>query len=97
LIHASKKVDKDRCKSLGIDLTKLSMGAMLGTAILYDVKEYKSKTEFEKDKNKHYANIKIFGSYRYGFKIKDAHRFRKAVPYPGKLKFFEVVYTANRS
>ena len=34
LIHASKNVDKDRSKSLGIDHNKLICGAIIGTAIL---------------------------------------------------------------
>jgi hypothetical protein len=32
--------------------------AIIGSAILYDVKQYKKKTELEKDRNKHYADIK---------------------------------------
>ena len=32
LIHASKNVDKERCKSLGIDHTKLDTGAIIGGA-----------------------------------------------------------------
>jgi hypothetical protein len=67
LIHASKNLDKERASSLNIDFTKLSKGAIIGTAALYDVKEYKSKTEFVKDKNKHYADISKFGSYKFGF------------------------------
>jgi hypothetical protein len=95
LIHASKKIDKERAKSLGINFTKLSTGAIIGTAILYNVKEYKSEAEFEKDKNKHYADIKKFGSYKYGFMVKNAHRLGTPLPYPGRLKFFEVEYPAN--
>jgi hypothetical protein len=50
LIHASKKIDKERARSLGIDYTKLTTGAIIGTAILYNVKEYQNKADFEKDK-----------------------------------------------
>lgn len=64
----------------------------IGTAILYDVKEYKSEAEFVKDRNKHYADIKKFGSYRFGFMVRNAHRFRTPKPYPGRLRFFEVQY-----
>jgi hypothetical protein len=92
LIHASKKIDKARAKSLDINFTKLSTGAIIGTAILYNVKEYKSKAEFEKDKNKHYADIKKFGSYKYGFMVNNAHKLRTPLRYPGRLKFFEVEY-----
>jgi hypothetical protein len=92
LIHASKNVDKGRSESLGIDYKMLTCGAIVGTAILYDVKQYKSKTELENDKYKHYADIKKFGFCRYGFMVKNAHRFRSSIPYFGKLKFFEVDY-----
>jgi hypothetical protein len=59
---------------------------------LYDVKEYKNKAEFEKDKNKHHADIKKFALYNYGFVVKNAHRFGGPLPYPGRLKFLEVEY-----
>jgi hypothetical protein len=71
LIHASKQVDKERASSLNIDHTKLSKGAIIGTAELYYVKEYKSNAEFVKDKNKHYTDIKKFGS-KYGFMVRNA-------------------------
>ncbi|HMH09181.1 MAG TPA: ASCH domain-containing protein [Candidatus Nitrosopolaris rasttigaisensis] len=93
LIHSSKKIDKERAKVLGIDYTKLSTGAIIGTAILYNVKEYKSEAEFKKDKSKHYADIKKFDSYKYGFMVKNAHR--PPLPYPGRLKFFEVEYPVS--
>ena len=88
LVHASKNIDKD----LGIDYNKLTRGAIIGSAVLYDVKQYRNKTELEVDKNKHLADIKKFGFRRYGFMIKNAHRFRRSIPYPGMLKFFEVDY-----
>ena len=78
--------------SLGIDHKTLTRGAILGAAVLYDVKQYKSKTELENDNNKHYADIKKFGFCKYGFKVKNAHKFRSSIPYLGKLKFFEVDY-----
>lgn len=61
MIHASKNVDKERSESLSIDHNMLTRGAIIGTAVLYDVKQYKNKTELEIDKNKHYADIKKFG------------------------------------
>ena len=76
--------------SLGIDYAKLTAGAIIGTAILYDVKEYKRNSDFEKDKNKHYADINKFGSYKFGFMVRNAHRFRTPMRYPGRLRFFEV-------
>jgi sugar diacid utilization regulator len=38
LIHASKNVYNEKCKSLGIDYTKLRIGMIIGGAIIYDVK-----------------------------------------------------------
>ena len=92
LIHTSKNVDKERSDSLGIDHSKLIRGAIIGAAVLYDVKQYKNKKELEIDKNKHCADIKKFGFCKYGFMIKNAHRLRSSITYPGKLKFFEVEY-----
>jgi predicted transcriptional regulator len=57
LVHASKNIDKD----LGIDYSKVTRGAIIGSAVLYDVKQYRNKTELELDKNKHLADIKKFG------------------------------------
>jgi predicted transcriptional regulator len=91
LIHASKNIDKETSQSLGIDYHTLTRGAIIGTAILYGVKQYKSKTELEIDKNKHCVDIKKFGFRKYGFMIKNAQRL-SSITYPGKLKFFEVEY-----
>ena len=90
LVHASKNIDKERLDFLSIDHNKLTRGAIIGSAILYDVKQYRNKTELEMDKNKHLADIKKFGFCRHGFMIKKAHRLKRPIPYPGMLKFFEV-------
>jgi hypothetical protein len=90
LIHASKNVDKERCKSLGIDHTKLDTGAIIGGAILYGVKKYDNKIQLMRDKNSHYADANIFNSYMYGFLIKNAHRLKHPIQFLGKLGFFEV-------
>lgn len=50
---------------------------------------------FVKDKNEHYADFKKFGSSKFGFKVKNAHKFRTPMPYPGSLKFFEVQYPSS--
>jgi hypothetical protein len=94
LVHASKNIDKERSDFLGIGHKKLICGAIIGSAVLYDVKQYRNKTELELDKNKHLADIKRFGFRRYGFMIKNAYRFRRSIPYPGMLKFFEVDYSS---
>jgi hypothetical protein len=54
----------ERSESLGIDHNELTRGAIIGSAILHDVKQYRNKTEFEMDKNKHFADIKKSGLLR---------------------------------
>ena len=93
LVHASKNIDKERLDSLGIDHNKLICGAIISCAVLYDVKQYRNKIELEMDKNKHFADTKEFGFCRYGFMIKNAHRLRRSIRFPGMLKFFEVHYS----
>src|SRR5690242_5103740 len=80
LVHASKNIDKERLDFLTIDHNKLTLGAIIGSAVLYDVKEYRNKLDLELDKNKHPADIKKFGFRTYGFMIKNAHRFRRSIP-----------------
>ena len=95
LIHVSKQLDKDMASSLNINYTKFLRGAIIGTAILYNVKQYNSNSDFEKDKNKHYADINKYGSYKFGFMVRNARRFRTPMPYPGRLRFFEAQHPAN--
>ena len=90
LIHASKNVNEEKCESLGIDHIKLDTGAIIGRCILCDVKEYKNKTQFMRDKSRHYADITFFDSRVFGFIIKDTKRLRNPIPFSGKLEFFEV-------
>lgn len=91
LIHASKNIDIEACERLDIDIDKLTIGAMIGSAFLYDVKEYSNQEEFNKDKQKHFSIVtKYFDGYKYGFLIRNARMFKKSIPYPGKLMFFEV-------
>jgi len=74
-----------------MDSNKLTIGAIIGSAFLYDVKEYSNREEFEKDRHKHFSILnKYFEGYRYGFLVRNAKTFKKPIPYPGKLKFFEV-------
>ena len=52
LIHASKNIDIDSCDRLDIDIDKLSVGAIIGSAFLSDVKVYgnqKILTEINKN------------------------------------------------
>ena len=66
------------------------MGAIIGRAILYDIKKYETKNQFTRDKNRHYADLNIFDSSMYGFMIKDAQRLRHPIQYSGMLGFFEI-------
>ena len=91
LIHASKNIDVDACDRLDINIDKLSIGAIVGSAFLFDVKVYGNQEDFNRDKQKHFSIIsKYFDGYKYGFLIRNAKMFKKPIIYPGKLKFFEV-------
>ena len=91
LIHASKNIDIQACERLDIDIDKLTIGAIIGSAFLYDFKEYNNQEEFNKDKQKHFSIVtKYFDGYKYGFLIRNAQLFKKSIPYRGRLRFFEV-------
>lgn len=91
LVHASKKVDKDACERNKIDPNSLITGAIVGRAILYDVRFYDSKRSFLQDRKKHFAGT---GYTRpiYGFLLKGAQKSRKPLVMKGKLGFFNVDY-----
>jgi hypothetical protein len=89
LVHASKSIDLEACKRLGIDPSSLIIGAVIGSAEIYDVKHYKNKEEFDEDKNKHLADDSFLSSH-YGFLIKSPKRMEKPIYINGKLGFFEV-------
>ena len=95
LIHASRNINKDACKSIGLDSSTIATGAVIGKAFLYDVKEYYNKKDFDKDKENHLATD-IYSNDRYGFLVKDAVKFDKPIPMLGKLNFFEVQLDVNR-
>jgi len=58
LIHASKKIDNEACENNKIDPDSVTTGAIIGKAILYDVKFYNNRNLFLQDKNKHLAETK---------------------------------------
>jgi hypothetical protein len=47
-----------------IDISSLITGAMLGNAVLYDVKLYQRKKEFIADQSKHFA-ASTYADYKY--------------------------------
>jgi hypothetical protein len=91
LIHASKKIDKVACERNKINPDSLITGAIIGKAILYDVKFYENRNLFLKDRNKHLAGTE-YSDHKYGFLVKNARRFKKPIVIPGKLGFFNVEF-----
>jgi len=50
LIHSSKTIDNEIFTLLNIDCSRLTKGAIIGVACLYDVKKYTNKEDFLADK-----------------------------------------------
>lgn len=93
LIHASKNINKEACLTLDFDESNLVRGAIIGKAFVYDVIMYTTIEDFLGDHRKHFSieNLKLNHSFkRYGFLVNDALKFKKEIPYLGKLGFFEV-------
>jgi len=88
LIHAPIKIRTKDCKRLKIK-KKLIVGAIVGKAILFDVKKYNSSSEIKADRKHHLAG-KDFHNKKYGFILKNAKSFRIPIPWKGQLGFFEV-------
>jgi hypothetical protein len=55
LIHASKTINNKAVKLYNIKIPSLITGAIVGSALPYDVKTYSNKREFLADQNKHFA------------------------------------------
>lgn len=55
---------------MNIDCSRLTKGAVIGVACLYDVKKYTNKEDFLADKVAHLSNK--FSNPKYGFLLKDA-------------------------
>lgn len=89
LVHASKIPIIEQCEKFGFDVSTITLGAIIGKATLYDVKEYESREEWEKDQNLHLADASFFGS-DYGFLLKDAVKFNQPIPCNGSLNFWNV-------
>lgn len=87
LIHSPIKIKSQDCKRLGINEESLRTGAIIGKALIYDVKIYKTKKELQSDKKYHFAS----DEYRkYGFLLKNAKEFKIPIPCKGKLGFFDI-------
>ncbi len=96
LIHAPAKIRIKDCHRLGIDARSLVVSAIIGKAEIYDVKEYHTKKELEKDRKYHFAGPDFSGS-KFGFMIKSAKKFSMPIPYKGKLGFFDVKLHASKT
>jgi len=51
LIHSPATIKSDDCKRLGIDESSLRTGAIIGKAVIYDVKIYKTKRNCRQTRN----------------------------------------------
>ena len=89
LIHSPAKIRVRDCKRLHIDEKTLITGAIVGKAVLYDVKKYVTKSEWQGDKRHHLAGDDAAGK-KYGFLLKGAKAFKIPIPYKGSLGFFDV-------
>ena len=88
LVHAPIKIRKEDCIKLKIN-EKLTTGAIIGKAEIYDVKKYQSTKEIQNDKNKHFSSKK-FQEKMYGFILKNPKPLRIPIPWKGQLGFFNV-------
>jgi hypothetical protein len=88
LVHAPIKIRKEEIKKMRIK-EKLTTGAIIGKAELYDVKKYESIEEIQNDKNKHFST-KNFQEKTVGFILKNSKPLRIPIPWKGQLGFFNV-------
>lgn len=94
LIHASMNVDKESCKRLGIEESKLTTGAILGKVRLVDVLQYDSLEKFRFLQTKHFAPEAYYREGKtFGFVLTSPQKLPQAVPLKGRLGLFEVVLT----
>jgi len=89
LIHASKISDEKAMKEFGFK--DLVCGAIVGKAVLKDVKHYKNEEEHKKDNKLHLASDS-WGDY--GFVLEDVERV-KPVFCKGMLGFWDFKKTKN--
>lgn len=88
LIHAPLKIRTNDCKRLKLN-KKFVRGAIVGKAIIYDVKKYNSIKEIRRDKIFHYASEDLQNK-KFGFLLKNAKQFRVPIPCKGRLGFFDI-------
>jgi predicted transcriptional regulator len=93
LIHASGNIDKEAMKKFCFKENELPTKAIVGKARLTEVKRYKNKEEFEKDKSLHLAGIE-WGSY--GFVLENPERFKEPIKTRGSLGFWNFESESKR-
>lgn len=89
LVHSPLKIRSEDCKRLGMNEESLVVGAIVGKAVIYDVKIYKTQKDWHADQRHHLAGPEFSGS-KYGFLLKNAKKFSSPIPHKGKLGFFDV-------
>lgn len=93
-IHAPTKIRASDCARLHIDEKALVSGALVGKAVLYDVKTYNTRKEWQADRKYHFASAE-FSNKKYGFLLKSAKALAVPVPCKGHLGFFDVQIAPN--
>ena len=88
LVHAPIKIRKEDCVKMKMN-EKLTTGAIIGKAELFDVKKYGSIKEIQKDEDKHLSTKKFQGK-TFGFILKNSKPLRIPIPWKGQLGFFDV-------
>jgi len=87
LVHAPLKIRTRDCARLNIT-GSLPTGAIVGKAVLYDVRRYGSPEAVRSDYDEHYAGTG-FENRRFGFLLRSPKAFKEPIPYRGRLGFFE--------
>lgn len=88
LVHASMGTLASACTANRIDPSGLVHKAVVGSAVLYAVKEYRTRAEFLADIPMSLASPE-YAHDRYGFLLKDAVRFSMPIPLSGRLGLFD--------
>ncbi len=88
LIHSPLKIRTEDSKRLKIK-KKFVIGAIIGKAQLYNVKQYNSIKEIKLEQKFHHASKK-FQNKTFGFMLKNAKPFRIPIPWKGQLGLFDV-------
>ena len=98
LVHASKyKPTDEELDQFKLKREDLDFGAIIGSAVLIDIKDYGNcvESEWARDCDKHLAGAEYIES-QIGFLLKDAVKFDEPRPFKGQLNFFETDYKQEK-